>query len=61
MPYLQLASTLCWAPAGFVFSLVCSAAIPDICDVDELENGTRREGLFGASARLNYAQVPVTD
>lgn len=60
MPYLQIASTLFWAPAGFVFGTVCASAIPDICDLDELQNGTRREGLFGAAiVFLNKMEVAL--
>ncbi|MEO8849698.1 MAG: MFS transporter, partial [Casimicrobiaceae bacterium] len=48
-PYLQIASTLLLTPAGILFGTFCGASIPDVCDLDELEHGTRREGLFGSS------------
>jgi GPH family glycoside/pentoside/hexuronide:cation symporter len=33
---------------GAILGLFLSAVIPDICDIDELANGERREGLFSA-------------
>lgn len=59
-PYLQIAASLFWAPAGLLFGTFCGAALPDICDLDELENGTRREGLFGATlAFTNKVEVAL--
>lgn len=45
-PYLLLIPLLMLAPLSIVTNAMISAIVPDICDLDELENGTRREGLF---------------
>ncbi|WP_221030558.1 MFS transporter [Actomonas aquatica] len=47
-PYLQL---LCACLSGFGLTaifMLCHAMIGDVCDLEELRHGTRREGLFGA-------------
>jgi GPH family glycoside/pentoside/hexuronide:cation symporter len=49
LPYLQVAAAVLLTPAGILFGTFCGASIPDICDLDELEHGVRREGLFGSS------------
>ena len=49
-PYLQILTTVLCAPA-FTLSLIFIAAfMPDICDIDEVNTGLRREGTFGAVA-----------
>lgn len=47
-PYLLLLLALMQGPSVTAVFMLCHSMIGDICDVDELENGERREGLFGA-------------
>lgn len=53
-PYLQLLSALLLAPLVAIAVVLRDAIVPDICDVDELENGKRREGLFTAVVNFVY-------
>ncbi len=53
-PYLQLIAALLLAPLVAVAIVLRDAIVPDICDVDELENGKRREGLFTAVVNFVY-------
>lgn len=47
-PYLLLIAAPCIAfGLGSLFTLV-SSMVADVCDLDELETGFRREGMFGA-------------
>lgn len=47
-PYLLLiAAPFIAFGLGSLFTLV-SSMVADVCDIDELETGTRREGMFGA-------------
>jgi len=47
-PYLLLiAAPFIAFGLGSLFTLVCSM-VADVCDLDELQTGTRREGMFGA-------------
>ena len=47
-PYLLLAAApLAAFGLGSLFTLM-GAMVADVCDVDELETGRRREGMFGA-------------
>ncbi len=46
--YLVVFYGLCFAPVAMVLNNLSGSLIPDICDVDELEHGERREGLFAA-------------
>ncbi len=47
-PYLQLIPNACMG-AGFGATwLLLNAMIPEACDYDELQTGTRREGMFSA-------------
>lgn len=48
MPYLLLAHMIFFGILGAVLGLFSASVMPDICDIDELENGERREGLFSA-------------
>jgi GPH family glycoside/pentoside/hexuronide:cation symporter len=41
-------------PLVTVAVVLRDAIVPDICDVDELENGQRREGLFTAVVNFVY-------
>ncbi|MDR3706768.1 MAG: MFS transporter [Capsulimonadaceae bacterium] len=45
-PYLSLIPILVITPMQSVAFTLGNAIVPDICDVDELQTGQRREGLF---------------
>ncbi len=48
-PLLAIIPTILLSPVFAVVSnMLAQSMIADICDLDELENGVRREGLFGA-------------
>ena len=47
-PWLVLCNSVFAAFDGASVFMLCHAMLSDICDVDELESGQRREGLFGA-------------
>jgi len=47
-PYWMLLPTLITITLLSVSNTIVNAIMPDICDVDELETGQRREGLFTA-------------
>jgi GPH family glycoside/pentoside/hexuronide:cation symporter len=48
-PYLLLAQMIIFGPVlGTLFNVFVGAMMPDICDLDELQSGERREGLFSA-------------
>ncbi len=49
MPYLQLVSFALIAPGLSCVWILSTAMIADICDLDELKTGLRREGMYGAS------------
>jgi len=53
-PYLQLVAAFLLAPLVAIAMVLRDAIVPDICDVDELENGQRREGLFTAVVNFVY-------
>jgi GPH family glycoside/pentoside/hexuronide:cation symporter len=48
MPYLVIIVYLLSAPAAAGFWTLTGSMKADICDDDELKNGMRREGMFGA-------------
>jgi GPH family glycoside/pentoside/hexuronide:cation symporter len=48
-PYLQLVSFLLMAPGLSCVWVLTSSMLADICDVDELATGLRREGMYGAT------------
>lgn len=48
--YLWFAYGLLFAFPGMVGGMLLGSVMPDICDLDELEHGERREGLFAAVA-----------
>ena len=59
-PWAQVVAVALLAPMGFLQGIAISALMPDICDLDELQHGTRREGLFNAIvAALTKAEVAV--
>lgn len=45
-PYWMLIPTLIVSPLLVISGTISNAILPDICDLDELESGQRREGLF---------------
>lgn len=47
-PYLQLISRAIFQPGNILMWALIPSMIADICDVDELETGRRREGGFGS-------------
>jgi GPH family glycoside/pentoside/hexuronide:cation symporter len=47
-PQLALVNGFLWGFDNAAVFMLCHAMIADVCDVDELESGERREGLFGA-------------
>ena len=47
-PYLQIVAYMIGAIANMTFFLMLHSMTSDICDQDEWENGTRREGMYGA-------------
>lgn len=47
-PYLLLVTAVVVAPLLLISNTIANAVVPDICDLDELQTGERREGLFTA-------------
>ncbi len=47
-PWLQLVNIALFGPATVIFGTFSGACLPDICDIDELETGLRREALYGS-------------
>lgn len=47
-PYLMLVNAVMLGVEQASIFMLCHAMIADVCDVDELRHGVRREGLFGA-------------
>lgn len=47
-PYLVLIPYILLSPALSALWILSASMVADICDVDELETGERREGMFGA-------------
>lgn len=47
-PYMQLISFCIRAPSIAFIWLIIPSMVADICDVDELNTGLRREGMYGA-------------
>lgn len=45
-PYLMLVPAIVVAPLLLISNTIANAVVPDICDLDELQTGERREGLF---------------
>lgn len=48
MPYLLIVPQMILLPLVMLANTLGTAIVPDICDLDELESGQRREGLFTA-------------
>ncbi|RYD40006.1 MAG: hypothetical protein EOP85_15000, partial [Verrucomicrobiaceae bacterium] len=48
MPHLLLLPILLLLVLSIIANTMTNAILPDICDLDELENGERREGLYTA-------------
>jgi GPH family glycoside/pentoside/hexuronide:cation symporter len=51
-PYLQLAWAAPYALGAIIIFALMEAMVGDICDLDELETGMRREGMFSALTAL---------
>jgi GPH family glycoside/pentoside/hexuronide:cation symporter len=49
-PYWQIGSSLLLTAGMACFQILYGSFLGDICDVDELRSGTRREGMYGAAA-----------
>jgi glycoside/pentoside/hexuronide:cation symporter, GPH family len=49
-PWMMVLPFVLLAPGLTCFMILGGSILADICDLDELENGMRREGMFGASA-----------
>ncbi len=47
-PYLELISFCMMAPSIAFIWLILPSMVADVCDVDELDTGLRREGMYGA-------------
>ena len=47
-PYMQLVSFCLKSPSIAFIWLVLPSMVADVCDVDELDTGLRREGMYGA-------------
>jgi GPH family glycoside/pentoside/hexuronide:cation symporter len=54
MPYLQLLPALLIYPGLNSVWLLSQSVMADICDIDELHSGKRREGMFGAAMALIF-------
>jgi GPH family glycoside/pentoside/hexuronide:cation symporter len=53
-PYLQLVAAGLTAPLVAIAIVLRDSIVPDICDIDELQSGKRREGLFTAVVAFVY-------
>ena len=47
-PYVFFSWSLIFLPTTAILTMFMAAVMPDICDLDELNSGERREGLFSA-------------
>ena len=47
-PWLQLIAALLFAPGSAIVWCVIPSMIADLCDLDELQTGERREGMYSA-------------
>lgn len=54
LPYLQLVAAVLTGPLIAIGVVLRDAIVPDICDLDELVNGKRREGLLTAAISFVY-------
>ncbi|MEO5913770.1 MAG: MFS transporter [Luteolibacter sp.] len=60
-PYLLLIPLLVLAPLSVISATMMNAIVPDICDLDELEHGERREGLFtSVTAFMNKLEISLS-
>ncbi len=53
-PYLQIFAAALIAPIIMIGGILREAIVPDICDLDEVVNGKRREGLITAAIAFVY-------
>lgn len=59
-PYLFLIPLLVLSPLSVISATMMNAIVPDICDLDELEHGDRREGLFtSVTAFMNKLEISL--
>jgi GPH family glycoside/pentoside/hexuronide:cation symporter len=57
-PWLLLLPGIVFAIPNAILGMMLSSAMPDICDVDELHSGERREGLYTAvNTFINKLQI----
>lgn len=60
-PYLLLLTLLLLSPLSVISATMMNAIVPDICDLDELEHGERREGLFtSVTAFMNKLEISLS-
>ncbi|MEO7101086.1 MAG: MFS transporter [Luteolibacter sp.] len=60
-PYLLLVPLLVLSPLSVISATMMNAIVPDICDLDELEHGERREGLFtSVTAFMNKLEISLS-
>ncbi|MES2477138.1 MAG: MFS transporter [Verrucomicrobiota bacterium] len=60
-PHLLLVTLLLLSPLSVISATMMNAIIPDICDLDELEHGERREGLFtSVAAFMNKLEISLS-
>lgn len=48
LPWLQVIPSVLYGPGISCVLMLCDSMLADVCDVDELEHGARREAMFGA-------------
>jgi GPH family glycoside/pentoside/hexuronide:cation symporter len=59
-PYWILVYGFVLGPANVIGGLFLGAIVPDLCDMDELEHGERREGLISAVLQfINKAEISI--
>jgi len=53
-PYWQIIPPVAMCPGLTCVWILCSSMLAEVCDVDELKSGLRREGMFGAVFALVF-------
>jgi len=60
-PYLLILMAFLNFPAGMFIGVFSYASLPDVCDLDELTHGFRREGLFsGVMTFLTKIEISIS-
>ncbi|MEO7934117.1 MAG: MFS transporter [Chthoniobacterales bacterium] len=60
-PWLFLVPLLILSPLSVISATMMNAIVPDICDLDEMEHGERREGLFtSVMAFMNKLEISLS-